>query len=178
VHKTPKTKDKRARLDLDLYILAMVDRGVGTPYALMTKGALSQGATIPALARLESEGYVKKGDEQARRRNDYVLTRSGRVHLDRSWLSLIKPEPVGEIETILRIASLAQLMGQPSNKVKMYLRRAAESRKNLLASGNTTPGTVKSDGLALYSTMKIVVDSKRLLSEIAALRAIAASLRK
>jgi DNA-binding PadR family transcriptional regulator len=176
--KTPKSKDKRTRLDLDLFIMAMIERGVNTPYTLMTIGSLSQGATVPALARLESDGYVKRGDEKARGRNDYALTRTGRVRLDRSWRSLIELDPVGEIETILRIASLACLMGLPSNKVKMYLRRAAENRKSSASQRSSSSGSVKSGDTALYSKAKQIADSKRLLSEVAALRSVAASLRK
>ena len=38
---------------LELFVLAMVRRGLATPYELKTKAGLSLGSTVPVLARLE-----------------------------------------------------------------------------------------------------------------------------
>jgi hypothetical protein len=43
------TRDKRRRTDLDIFILALIDSGVSTPYEFQKAAGLSQGATIPAL---------------------------------------------------------------------------------------------------------------------------------
>jgi hypothetical protein len=40
------TRDKRRRTDLDLFVLALIDGGVSTPYELQKEAGLSQGATI------------------------------------------------------------------------------------------------------------------------------------
>lgn len=171
--KTAKTGDKRKRDDLELFLLAMIDKGVNSPYTLMEVAALSPGATIPALSRLENAGWVKKGEEQARRRSEYSVTRTGRRHLEERWRSVFSSDPTGEMETLLRIATLARLMGAPVKSVKAYLIRAAKLRTV------GRPVTARSsERLGLYGLMKQVADSKRLAADAAALRAIAKSLKK
>jgi hypothetical protein len=52
----PEVRDKRRKTDLDLFVLALVDSGVATPYALQMTAGLSPGATIPVLQRLTEAG--------------------------------------------------------------------------------------------------------------------------
>ena len=40
-------KDKRSKLDLELFLLALIERDINTPYALHLNVGLSPGATIP-----------------------------------------------------------------------------------------------------------------------------------
>src|SRR5438309_1636371 len=61
--KTSKTADKRGRADLELFLLALLSRGIATPYDLQAAAGLSPGASIPALGRLEAAGYVVKGEQ-------------------------------------------------------------------------------------------------------------------
>ena len=68
------TRDKRRRTDLDLFILALIDGGVSTPYELQKTAGLSQGATVPALQRLLKAGLVRQGKPGARGRSDYNVT--------------------------------------------------------------------------------------------------------
>ena len=62
--------DKRRRIDLDLFVLALIDGGVSTPYELQKAAGLSQGATIPALQRLLAARFVRQGKPGARGRID------------------------------------------------------------------------------------------------------------
>jgi hypothetical protein len=39
-------RDKRRRTDLDLFVLALIDGGVSTPYELQKAAGLSQGAAV------------------------------------------------------------------------------------------------------------------------------------
>jgi hypothetical protein len=66
--------DKRAKVDLDLFVLAMVKRGLNTPYALLSKSSLSVGATIPVFNRLERAGYVSRRKPSSRNRTEYRIT--------------------------------------------------------------------------------------------------------
>jgi hypothetical protein len=54
-------RDKRRRTDLDLFVLALIDSGISTPYELQKDAGLSPGATIPALQRLLEAGFVRQG---------------------------------------------------------------------------------------------------------------------
>ena len=172
-----KNGDKRSREDLDLFLLAMIDHGADTPYQLMTIGTLSQGATIPALRRLLAAGHVRQGEQGARGRNQYVLTRGGRQHLGARWQALLKTEPRGEIETILRTASLALLMGASKTAVKKYLLGAALLRKSLAAGAAPSRQSGKTNNIGAYAWMRQIAESKRLIAESVAIRKIATSLK-
>jgi hypothetical protein len=56
------TRDKRRRIDLDLFALALIS----TPYELQKAAGLSQGATVPALQRLLAARLVRQGKPGAR----------------------------------------------------------------------------------------------------------------
>jgi hypothetical protein len=56
------TRDKRRRTDLGLFVLALIDSGVSTPYEFQKTAGLSQGATIPALQRLLDARLVRQGN--------------------------------------------------------------------------------------------------------------------
>src|ERR1022692_2910308 len=71
------THDKRRRTDLDLFVLALIDGGVSTPYELQKAAGLSQGATIPALQRLLEARLVRQGKPGARGRTDYKVSAAG-----------------------------------------------------------------------------------------------------
>ena len=47
----PRMGDKRRRNDLDLFLLALIEGGISTPYDLQKSAGLSPGATIPVLQR-------------------------------------------------------------------------------------------------------------------------------
>ena len=99
--------DKRRRTDLDLFVLALIDGGVSTPYELQKAAGLSQGATIPALQRLLAARFVRQGKPGARRRTDYKVTATGKKLLRDGWLPLIEAGPSGDLDSDLREALLA-----------------------------------------------------------------------
>ena len=72
------TPDKRRRTDLDLFVLALIDGGVSTPYELQKSAGLSQGATIPTLKRLLEARLVRQGKPGVRGRTDYKVTSAGK----------------------------------------------------------------------------------------------------
>ena len=51
------TRDKRGRTDLDLFVLALIDSRISTPYEFQKVAGLSPGATIPALQILLDAGF-------------------------------------------------------------------------------------------------------------------------
>jgi hypothetical protein len=57
----PEIRDERRRNDLDLFVLALIEDGVATPYALQKEASLSPGVTIPAIQRLLEAGLVRQG---------------------------------------------------------------------------------------------------------------------
>ena len=66
--------DKRLRTDLDLFVLALVNRGMRTPYDLKVDAGISRGASIPVLNRLLEQNLVTAGAPTERSRSEYSLT--------------------------------------------------------------------------------------------------------
>jgi|GEM_PF-2138770 len=122
----PELSDKRRRTDLDLFILALIDEGVSTPYELQKAASLSQGATIPALQRLLEARLVRQRKPGARGRTGYHVSAAGKKTLKDGWRSLIKAGPSGDSDSDLRVALLAFLGAGDSLLAAGFLRSAAE----------------------------------------------------
>jgi predicted transcriptional regulator len=174
--KTSKAKDKRSRMDLELFVLALICRGVATPYDLKVSASISPGASIPVLSRLESGGFIKKGKEGARNKQEYLITGKGTLLLENSWRQLFEGHPV-DFDAILRIASLALLMGEPKRSVAAYLSRASTLRKTVDADGLRRSGNGTTPG-AVFMSMRRIAASGRAHSEAAILRELASVVRR
>lgn len=122
------TRDKRRRKDLDLFVLALIECGVSTPYALQTAAGLSPGATIPALSRLLKAGFVLQGKPGPRGRADHKITADGRRYLKDSWRQMIDHGPSGDLDADLRVALLALFAGGDRGLAKDFLRLTSAHR--------------------------------------------------
>ena len=122
------TPDKRRRTDLDLFVLALIDDGVSTPYELQKAAGLSQGATIPALQRLLEARLVRHGKPGARGRTDYKVTAAGKKLLRDGWLPLIEAGPSGDLDSDLRVALLAIWAGGDRRLAADFLRQSGSKR--------------------------------------------------
>jgi DNA-binding PadR family transcriptional regulator len=176
-------RDKRSRLDLELFVLALIKRNVVTPYQLQAEVGLSPGATLPVLARLEQSGYVRRGKPGPRGRTEYEITAGGHRFLKGGWRPLLASPPPADVEAILRIASLAILSGAKQITVADYLRKSAHAkaedsklRKNDIE-GAAAELADTSDG-RLYNWMRRTHSAARLRTDAKVLRNLAAQLRK
>jgi DNA-binding PadR family transcriptional regulator len=171
------THDKRRRTDLDLFILALIDGGVSTPYELQKTAGLSQGATIPALQRLLEAGLVRQGKPGARGRTDYKVTAAGKKLLRDGWLPLIAAGPSGDLDSDLRVALLA-IWGSGDRRLAAdFLRQSADKKMESIAAAELTAGSVAAVPLARWYTDLRSETAKALLSaESEAIRAMADSL--
>src|SRR5260370_10903459 len=129
----PETRDKRRRTALDVFVLALIDSGVSTPYELQKAAGLSQGATIPALQRLLDARLVRQGKPGARGRTDHQITPAGKKLLKDGWLSLIEEGPSGDVDSDLRVALLALLGGGDRRQAADFLRQSADMKMELVA---------------------------------------------
>jgi DNA-binding PadR family transcriptional regulator len=120
------TRDKRRRTDLDLFVLALIDSGVSTPYEFQKTAGLSQGATIPALQRLLDARLVRQGKPGARGRTDHHVTAAGKKLLKDGWLALIEEGPSGDVDSDLRVALLTLLGGGDRRLAADFLRQSAD----------------------------------------------------
>ena len=79
--------DRRAREDLDLFLLALISQGIDTPYRMQSLAGISQGTSLQAINRLAKRKLVRSSAEGSRRRKTWSLTRAGRNRLRRGYRS-------------------------------------------------------------------------------------------
>jgi DNA-binding PadR family transcriptional regulator len=171
------THDKRRRTDLDLFILALIDSGVSTPYELQKTAGLSQGATIPALQRLLEARFVRQGKPGVRGRTDYKVSAAGKKLLRDGWLPLIEAGPSGDLDSDLRVALLA-IWGSGDRRIAVdFLRKSADKKMESIAGTEMTGGPDAVAPLARWYTDLRSATAKALLTaEAEAIRAMANSL--
>lgn len=128
------TRDKRRRTDLDLFVLALLESGISTPYELQQAASLSPGATVPALQRLVEAGYARQGNPAARGRTDHRVTAAGSRVLKTGWRSLIEDGPSGDLDADLRVALLALRVGGERRLAADFLRQSAARKLESIAS--------------------------------------------
>lgn len=175
--KNPNTRDdRRSRKDLEVFLLGLITRGLKTPYDFMMSAGISPGGSIPALGRLESAGYVRKGEGGARNRQEYQTTGKGLAFLKKSWREIFQALPTGDLDTILRTASLALLMSEPKRSVAAYLGRAAALRNAGQSARQEAVPAHNPAGVFLW--MRQVAAARRTQSDAAILRKLASAVRR
>jgi len=127
----PERRDKRRRSDLDLFVLALIECGLATPYEFQIRAGLSPGATIPALRRLVAGGWASRAKPGPRGRTEHRITLAGRRHLESSWRQLIEQGASGDVDADLRVALLALFIGGDRKIAVEFLRGAAEKRASV-----------------------------------------------
>jgi DNA-binding PadR family transcriptional regulator len=171
------TRDKRRRTDLDLFILALIDGGVSTPYELQKTAGLSQGATIPALQRLLEAGLARRGKPGARGRTDYKVTAAGRKALKAGWPPLVEAGPSGDIDSDLRMALLALWGSGDRGIAAEFLRESAYKKMEVQATAEPTSDPGEVAPLARwYCKMRSTAAKALLTAECSAIRAMADTL--
>jgi DNA-binding PadR family transcriptional regulator len=171
------TRDKRRKIDLDLFVLALIHGDVSTPYALQKEAGLSPGATIPAIQRLLQGGLIRQGKAGLRGRTESRITAAGRKQLKSGWRILIDEGPSGDLDADLRVALLAMSEGNAYTSAVQMLKQSAAK---LLEMGQAVSRDGKSDvpvALAgLYRELRSVSVKALLEGQAAAATRIADSL--
>jgi DNA-binding PadR family transcriptional regulator len=121
----PDTRDKRRRSDLDLFVLALIDSGISTPYEFQKAAGLSPGATIPVLQRLLKAGCVRQGKPGSRGKTNHLITPAGRKFLRSGWRILIEDGASGDLDADLRVALLVLWAGGKRQLASDFLRQSA-----------------------------------------------------
>ncbi len=155
---------QKKRTNLEVLILALVQRGLETTYDLHMRAEISVGATLPALARLEKAGLVKatRGTRRSRR---YELSSAGSTVLNAEVRSIAQEIPA-DLEGILRVAYLLSLT-RPVQFVQAFLRRAAQDRTRMRGDAERKAQALAAtpDSLSIHGWMRAAVASKRLAAE-------------
>jgi DNA-binding PadR family transcriptional regulator len=136
---------------LDVFLLALIDSGVTTSYAMREQAGVSVGASRPSLRRLQKLGLVVVGKAAARNKLAFRLTRRGRrakvTGLNR-LLGEFRSSPPSDTESILRIATLAisearsfEARGLFRMAAEECRRRAKEDEQVMMEPGAGVAGT-------------------------------------
>jgi DNA-binding PadR family transcriptional regulator len=157
------TRDKRRRTDLDLFVLALIDSGISTPYEFQKSAGLSPGATIPALQRLLEAEFVRQGKPGVRGRTDYRTTLTGRKFLKNAWRTLIEDGPSGDLDADLRIALLALWAGGKRKLASDFLQQSASKKSESIELLEENGGSSSASSLADWYARLRSVSAKTLL---------------
>src|ERR1051325_1130641 len=117
--------------DLDLFLLALVQSGLATPYELKAKAGLSVGSTAPVIERLEKDGFIAGSKPGVRNSRRFEITKTGRKKLQSDWQSLLGSQPSG-FDTILRITYIAWLLGR-RDTVSKFIHKSASTLRSVAA---------------------------------------------
>jgi DNA-binding PadR family transcriptional regulator len=120
-------------MDLDLFVLALIESGVSTPYQLQKAAGLSPGATIPALQRLLEGGFVRQGEPGRRGRTEHRITSAGKKQLKDGWRPLLEDGPSGDLDADLRVALLTLWASGERRLAADFLRRSADLKLESIA---------------------------------------------
>ena len=166
------TPDKRRRTDLDLFVLALIESGVATPYELQKSAGISQGASILTLQRLLEAGFARQGKVGPRGRSDYKVTAAGKKALKSGWQPLIEEGPSGDLDADLRVALLA-LWGGDRRLAAHFLHQSADRMLESLAATEERDNSAEMAPIAhWYSVLRLAAAKARMESESAVVRAI------
>jgi DNA-binding PadR family transcriptional regulator len=166
---------------LELFILAMIERGFETPYELHRNAGLSLGATNPALKRLNKARLIameKESTESNRPRHRYALTSAGRNALQLARKQPSQTATGKDLDTTLRSVVLAILFSKPE-KARDILLQSAATRSSLAAVRKLDSSSAKGQ-LQTFNSMdplKAFVESSRCSAEAKAFRELAAFLK-
>jgi DNA-binding PadR family transcriptional regulator len=113
---------------LELFILVLVHKGINMPYEIQVRAALSVGSTLPAFRRLLAQGLVEEAEPGPKGQRYFALTPAGKKELKnaKSHFDRLKRGPAGDLESTLRLASLAFVSGNHKLASEVLLRAAVE----------------------------------------------------
>lgn len=163
---------------LDVFILALVRHGFDSAYRLQAEAGLSVGASLPAIYRLRTRGFIKVGaSEGARGRRRLSLTGKGedqlRTQVDE--LEDLLTQPPADMESVLRAVTVAQLFGKKS-LVPSLLEAAEGEIQKRIAERRATAAVDTSDPVTFYRTATAQCENARSRALIQALRQLAKQL--
>ena len=166
--------------DLDLFILALVQRGCATAYAFKSQAGISVGSSAPVLERLEKSGLIEGSSPGVRERRQFSITKSGAKALESGWRRLLAVRPT-DPDAILRIAYLAWALGRRSDlpdfidASSITLKNAAASR---LAEANQLQPMAGNLGGAAFRWLKASFEAARLEAQSQALKELGKQIKK
>jgi len=165
--------DKRRKTDLDVFVLALIEAGVSTPYELQKSAQLSQGATSPVLERLLESRLILAGQRGPRGRVRYKVSAAGKRYLARQWRVLLDAGPVGDIDADLRVALLSIWFGGKRTEAADFLLNSALTAAAIPALDATESQNDVPFLAVWYTELRVISSRKTAEAECEAIAALA-----
>jgi len=166
--------------DLDLFVLALVQRGCATAYDFKSQAGISVGSSAPVLDRLEKAGLIKGSSPGVRKRQQFSITKSGTKTLESGWRDLLASRPT-DPDATLRITYLAWALGGQS-ELSDFIDSSATTLKNAaatrLAEANQLQPMTGSLGGQAFRWLKSSFEAARLDAQSVALRELGKQIKK
>ncbi len=160
---------------MELFLLGVVTHGkLRSMYELQRTAGLEPGSIQPALRRLEKQELLVRSKETRRRRRLIEATEKGRQVLEQHWRGSLRT--FADVESILRAAGIAVLMGAPG-EASSYLNFMANEYDQKSPSEQTRLAISQSASpVQWYGFMRALWQTRRHQSAAGAFRDIANSL--
>lgn len=147
---------------MEYFVLALIGRAdLTTLYAFRQRAGLEPGAVRSALKNLGAEHLIERGEEGRRRRRDLALTEEGRRFLAATWTAGMRE--YADSEAVMRMATVARLMGDSSAATK-YLERMAGTYRSKAVEARMRAESLnhsQSDPLSAYGWMRVLSEAHR-----------------
>jgi DNA-binding PadR family transcriptional regulator len=166
--------------DLELFILALVQRNCATPYDLKSQAGISVGSSAPVLERLEKSGLIKGSSPGVRDRRQFSMTKLGQKVLESEWQALLATRPT-DPDAILRITYLAWVLGRESI-VSDFIAASAITLQNAAATRQAEANEIQQMAANLggeaFRWLKSSFEAARLEAQSKALKELEKQIRK
>jgi DNA-binding PadR family transcriptional regulator len=165
---------------LEVFLLALIEQGLDTPYRLKQAAGISVGAALPALNRLTDRKFLHRAEVEARNKQEFALTAPGKRALTNETKRLLrefKETPPKDSESALRLAAMAFFVGKPLVAVSL-LKSAGETRRRSKGKSEIPAQLLATNMAALYRSMAEVCDTARSEADAGALIALAGQLKR
>jgi len=126
--------------DLDLFVLALIDSGISTPYEFQKAAGLSPGSNHPGAAEIVEGGCVRQGKQGSRGRTDHSITPTGRKFLKNGWHVLLEDGPSGDLDSDLRVALLVLWAGGKRRLATEFLQQSASKKLESIEAAGSGSG--------------------------------------
>jgi len=166
---------------LDLLVLLLLRGGTNTSYLLSRRAGISLGGSLPALKRLLRQGLIREGKPGRRGRREFSLTRAGESELANidHHLQAALAEPASDLESLLRLAVCAVVIGRNELAVGLLRKGAADFQARSEKGKDTIPELKQETAPAdFYVVITSYCQTARLHADTSSLRFLASALGK
>lgn len=160
---------------LDMLLLILIDEALHTPYRWQKESGISLGASLPAVRRLLAHSLITEAPTGPRQRREFAITRTGRSelkHLDR-YLDSASSQPVGDLESVLRLFSIAVYAGRQDVARRLLQDASTEyDRRTSRAQRRAAESAQQTGAAAFYLTTTSHCEADRLQAQASSLRSL------